>query len=301
MLPTGISEEEYDVLRKDDARWRPAARAILARHGLRDEPERLGGTALVYACGDRVLKLVPPQGAPGLRGERAALDAVAGRLGIATPEVVADGVVDDWPYVLLTRVSGRPLDDVWPGLPRRARERSAAAVGTLLARLHAVPPPGTPELAPPGEWPAFLEAAAAGALDRQRRLGLSEADLAALGDLLPDLLADARAAAAGPRSLLHTEIGPGHVLSDEDGTPVAVVDFGDALVGPPDYDLVAAGLFVARGDAALFARLAEAAGRRPDRRTLLAFTVFHRYAHLPWYLRETGARDVPSLGAVFGG
>jgi hygromycin-B 7''-O-kinase len=301
MLPEALSEEEYDLLRKEDARWRPAAAAILARHGVAGEPVRLGGTALVYAAGDRVLKLVPPQGAAGLRGERAALERVAGGLGVATPEVVAEGALDGWPYVLLTRVPGRPLDDVWPRLARPERERSAVAVGALLARLHALPPPEAPELVPPGGgWTEFLASRAAATPERQRALGLAPADLAWLAERLPGLLSRATAAARGPHALLHTEIGPGHVLADEDGLPVGVVDFGDALVGPPDYDLVAAGLFVARGDPSLFALLTTAAGRRPDSWTLLAFAVFHRYAHLPWYLRETGARDLRALAATFG-
>jgi hygromycin-B 7''-O-kinase len=300
VLPAGISLEEYEHARKEDARWRPAARALFARHGMAGEPERLGGTALVYVSGDRVLKLVPPPWAAGLDAERTVLETAAGRLGVSTPEVVAHGELDDWPYFVMTRLRGRPLDDVWPSLPRASRERSARAVGELLARLHALPPPFAPSLAPPGGWPAFLTERAATTLERQRALGLAPADLAALEDALPDLLEAALAAAAAPAVLLHTEIGPGHVLSDEAGEPVGVLDFGDALVGPASYDLVAAALFVAHGDPRLFALLAEAAGGHPDPRTLLASTVLHRYSNLPWYLRETGARDFASLGSIFG-
>jgi hygromycin-B 7''-O-kinase len=299
LLPE-ITVDEYEVARKDDARWRPAARALFARHGIEGEPERLGGTALVYAAGARVLKIVPPVWAAGLDGERAALESIAGRLGVATPEVVAAGTLDGWSYFLMTRLPGRPLDDVWPVLSPSERERSAHAVGEVLARLHAVDPPSSPALTPPGGWPSFLEERASTTLARQRALGLPAADLASLETGLPGLLGAALAAAKGPAVLLHTEIGPGHVFADGSGVPVGVLDFGDALVGPAPYDFVAAGLFVAHGDPALFATLARAAGTRPDPRTLFALTVLHRYAHLPWYLRETGARDLAGLAAVFG-
>jgi hygromycin-B 7''-O-kinase len=300
VLPADITLEEYEVARRDDARWRPAARALLARHGVPGEPERLGGTALVFAAGPRVLKLVPPPWASGLEAERAALEAVAGRLGLSTPEVVAAGREDDWAYLVTTRLPGRPLDEVWPRLDPSARARAAGDVGEALARLHALTPPRAEALTPPGGWPAFLEERAATTLSRQRALGLAAPDLAALEAALPGLLSAALAAAAGPAVLLHTEIGPGHVLCDDAGVPRGVLDFGDALAGPRAYDLVAAGVFVARGDAALFARLARAAGTAPDPGVLLAFTVLHRYAHLPWYLRETGARDLAGLAAVFG-
>jgi hygromycin-B 7''-O-kinase len=295
-----MDAEEYEVARTDDARWRPAAKAALLRHGVRAAPERLGGTALVWGAGERVLKMVPPVWAEGLAAERAVLERVGGRLGVATPEVVAAGDLDGWPYLVVTRLPGRPLDALWPALDAPARLRAARAVGALLRRLHAVLPPAASALTPPGGWDAFLVERAATTLARQRALGLPARDLATLEARLPSLLAAARAAAAGPARLLHTEIGPGHVLSDERGVPVGVLDFGDALAGPPAYDFVAAALFVARGDAALFAALRAESGAAADPETLAAFTVLFRYAHLPWYLRETGAPDLHALLAVFG-
>jgi len=300
MMPTEMSAAEFDAAAKDDARWQPAARTILARHAVAGEPRRLGGSMLVYAAGDRVLKLFPPVWATSAAGEIAALEAISGRLApVASPEVVAAGELEGWPYFVMSALPGQPLETLWSGWDGAARRRAAASVGELLARLHGCPLPSYP-LLPPGGWPDFLTAQAAVTLARQRERGLGEADLATLAAALPDLLAAAQAASGPPYALLHTEIGPGHVHFDSEGRAVGVLDFADALVGPPLYEGPAAGVFVTRGDPALFAVLRDAAGWPAQPRVLWAFTVLFRYAHLPWYLRETGLRDLAALSAIYG-
>ncbi|MBI5515999.1 MAG: aminoglycoside phosphotransferase family protein [Deltaproteobacteria bacterium] len=299
LLPSDLTAAEFDALAPDDARWRPAAGELFSRHGHHGEPRRLGGTALVYALGGAVLKLLPPVWAASCDAEVAVLERVHGRLGVPSPELLAVGSLEGWRYFLARELQGRALDAVWPSFDCAARERASRQAGELLARLHAVPPPEHPQLTPPGGWRAFLTANARGAVDLQRARGLGGTDLAWLEAALPTLLPAALRVCDKTPALLHTELGPGHLLAREDGSLCGVLDFGDALVGPPDYDLVAAGLFVARGDPSLFRALAEASGCAVDREALLALTALHRYAHLPWYLRETGIASVEALAGVF--
>src|SRR5687768_12516936 len=78
MLPDTISATEFNAAAKDDARWRPAARSLLARHGVTEEPRRLGGSMLVYGAQGRVRKLFPPVWATAAAAERACLEAPGG-------------------------------------------------------------------------------------------------------------------------------------------------------------------------------------------------------------------------------
>ena len=97
MLPAALTGPEFDALAHDDALWRPAACAILERHGVLDTPRRLGGSALVYAADGQVLKLFPPVGRYLFQVEVAVLQAVDGRLGVATPALLSAGEFEGWP------------------------------------------------------------------------------------------------------------------------------------------------------------------------------------------------------------
>lgn len=294
MLPD-LDPAAYDVARHDDARWRPAADHLFARHGVRGDTARLGGTALVWSRGDAVLKLYLPAWAGSARAERTALSVAD--IGLRTPAILAEGTLDGWPYLLMERLPGRSLDDAWKDLDRDGRRRACEDVGRALGRLHGQRP-DDPSLDPPGGWDEFLLRRAEVTVAAQRARGLPDEDCRRLEAELPRLLSLARAAPG--RALLHTEIGPSHVLVDEEGRPSGVIDFADALVGPPAYDLVAAGLFVARGDPALFSAIAAAAGERHDPDLLWAFTLLFRYSNLPWYLRETGLSSLADLRRIFG-
>ncbi|HUH01645.1 MAG TPA: phosphotransferase, partial [Kofleriaceae bacterium] len=126
---------------------------------------------------------------------------------------------------------------------------------------------------------------------RERERGLDEARIAELERFLA--AGDRWDAAPQGRALLHTEIGPGHVLVERsaEGVPSGLIDFGEAMIGDPEYDLAAVGLFVTRGDRGAFGAFCRGYGLSPDdisepRRPLrlLRHALLHRYGTLAWYL-----------------
>jgi hygromycin-B 7''-O-kinase len=76
-----------------------------------------------------------------------------------------------------------------------------------------------------------------------------------------------------------------------------MIDLGDAMVGPREYDLLGPSLFLAAGDGALLRTLfAHARGPHwplgPEvRRGLVALFVLHRYSKPDVQLRLSGWRD----------
>jgi hygromycin-B 7''-O-kinase len=93
----------------------------------------------VFTTGCHVIKLYPPFWELGAAAEAAILRHVDGQLGVATPEVVAIGHLEGWPYLVMTRLSGVILADVWPSLSEAHRLFLGRQLGEILARLHAVP------------------------------------------------------------------------------------------------------------------------------------------------------------------
>jgi hygromycin-B 7''-O-kinase len=238
----------------------------------------------VFAVGERAIcKLFAAPFRRWFDTERWCLERVAGRLGVPTPELIAVEEVDGWGVVLMTRVEGVPIDRVVSSLPRQRQLAAMDRLGELVARLHAVPVEGLEIV----DTAADVAARLAGAVEVQRRHGLAEHWLAQLPGFL------ARHAPTPPARpvLLHTELGPGHVLVDGHGEITGVIDFADALVGHPELELPAVGLFICKGDRVLFQRFLAAAGRTAQAAPLLVQTLLHRYARLPWYLREVPPGD----------
>ncbi len=181
---------------------------------------------------------------PGLRRELAVLPWIVTRLPLPVPEpeFVADDddPVDPWPFAGARLLPGRELADT--GLPDGERWAAAAAVGAFLRQLHAAPtrqaaPPGLP-LDPMGRaWPrARID-------DTRTQLRqLVEQGTWAGDPGVQALLAEAERldAPARPPVLVHGDLHVRHVLLDDGGSAVGVLDWGDVCLADPAVDLALA-------------------------------------------------------------
>jgi hygromycin-B 7''-O-kinase len=292
LLPT-LTAAEYSAAHPRTELWLPAVQEVARRHGLKCTSTRFGeGSMIVFAVGaHHVVKFYPPHCADKYVRERAALACIRGRVGFATPEVVAEGEVEGWPYLVMTRLSGVPIDKVWGQLSEAERLRLASEAGEAVARLHALPSGNLQPLAI--EWGGFIQRQSARCVERQRSQGVAEPWL----DQIPEYLESTRAhfPSIFPAVLLHTELGPGHLyLLERAGRweLEGLIDFADAMVGPPEYDFAAVGLFITRGDPRRLRAFLLAYGYTPGeltpalRERLMAYTLLHRYSNLRWYLEQ---------------
>ncbi|SOD86432.1 phosphotransferase family protein [Streptomyces sp. Ag109_G2-15] len=278
---------------------------LCARLGLAGAPltRFADGSQPVYAVGDEhVLKLFPGAAAEAGVAEGRVLAHLQGRLPVPTPRVREFGPYENgWHYVLMSRLRGENLAHVWDRVPRGHRDRLVTEIGETLAVLHSLDPDPLADVLGPGDWGAFLDRRAVGAVAQQRAEGLPAAWL----EQIPDFLASVPLPRAPHRSLLHTEVMLQHFLVDPDGWRLTgLFDFEPAMIGDRAYDFVAVGLFVTRGDPHLLARLAGAYGHTFEPPQLLAYTLLHVYSDLPWYLSELRApaeETLPSLAEAWFG
>jgi hygromycin-B 7''-O-kinase len=274
--------------------WLPALRAICARHGLDAEPlEAFGpaGTHVCFAAGrDHVVKLFAPFWPRDFAVESACAEVVRG-LGVESPEIVASGELEGWPYLVLRRLAGERLDRAWPRLDARSREVIAGELGAFAARLHALSLRGLDAL--PRDWEGFVHAQRERCLEHHRAHGADEAWLAATRGFLE------RALDPSPRRVpLHADLCDDNLLVREAGGRarlVAVLDFADARVGDPEYEFAGPSLFLASPDGSLQRACLRAYGYAEqdlDERLALrltAWVLLHRYVHLPDVLASVGS------------
>jgi hygromycin-B 7''-O-kinase len=262
------------------------------------------GSAIVYAAGDHVVKLLPPMWIAEILPERLGLGAACG-VDPAVPRLVAEGELDGWPYLVQTRCPGVPARDVWRTLEPAERLALATRIGELMARLHALAPAGLGEITP--DWDAFMRARRDGLEAHHRKGGASEAwvmQVRTFADALPPLFEP------GFRPVfLHADMTYDNLHLARRGGAWAVsglLDFGDAMVGHALYEFAAPGVFLTSGDPALQRALLRGYGFAAADVTpelllrLTGYALLHRFGQLAEILRVapgTPPRDVDELHA----
>jgi hygromycin-B 7''-O-kinase len=249
-LPDIADTDAHERLFRDDL-WREAAANICARHGLgftelRRVPQ---GENVVFLVGETsVIKIYRPL-RDCFRRERAALECVAGKLEVKTPEILHSGEIEGWPYLAQTQLKGRLASEVWPHVDAAGRLRIAAQLGALMRGLHAL----AARLETPlnRNWAGFVAQQAATTLARQSACGGNPEWLESLPDFLAARLG--LLSQDAPQVLLHGDIHNGNLLLREgpDGWRVSgLFDFGDALRGFREYEFVAPGVLMFQGQGA---------------------------------------------------
>src|SRR4051812_41609674 len=183
--------EAYQALRADRSRWLPLALDIARGHGLDvGSPQVVAtGPNLVVGFGEKlseklILKIFPPLLHGQFVSERAALTQLKGRLSLPVPEIVAEGMRDGWPYLVITRLAGTLGSEVWPSLPEQQKERVLRQIGETIASVQRVPAGPLARIAP--RWDAFMRSQMQGCRARHTRLGLAPKFVEGLDDLLRD-------------------------------------------------------------------------------------------------------------------
>jgi hygromycin-B 7''-O-kinase len=287
LLPEVETLTDYRRIYRDEQVWLPAMRAICDRHGLDESSLAFAppGTHVVFCVGAELyIKLFSPLWGGDYTSERAALRALTGH-DLPIPQLLAEGKVEGWRYLVLTAVPGVPVGQVWEQVGARDREHIVRGCGRFLAALHAAPIEGLAEIAT--DWPAFVEEQIGACLE-----GVREADLG------PQWLRSVRSFLDGLPPLfepgfrpvlLSADVTDEHVLvSERDGRWefTGFIDFGDAMLGHPLYEFAAPGCCITRDSPELQRALLCAYGLAEGELTqalsdrLMAYTLLHRYVKI---------------------
>jgi hygromycin-B 7''-O-kinase len=142
VLPEVRDLESYRRIYRDERTWLPAMRAICRRHGLDSATLRLAppGTQVVFWVGGNLLiKLFAPLWPADYPVESLVLRELAVPGEVSVPRIVAQGELEGWPYLVLTRLPGTPLDVIWGDLADDEKEALVSDLGRWMAAFHHTP------------------------------------------------------------------------------------------------------------------------------------------------------------------
>jgi hygromycin-B 7''-O-kinase len=304
LLPFVNNLADYMSLFAKGSVWVQAMQVICQRHGLpTDRLVRFGdgtdpadGSSVVFAVGDQlVIKMFPPFRKNLFDADLSVAERVFGKLSVTTPEIHAHGMLDGWPYLLMSRVPGVYLSAIWDTLDDETQLRIVIELAEIVAQLHAIPTDNLPLLE--NNWPQVIATRIITCVERHREQGVPDYWL----QQIPDYLA--HAAPLYPPdftpAIVSGDIHQYHLLVEQSGARwrlTGLFDFDDALIGFQEYDLAAAGLFMMAGKPALLRAFLSAYGYAEaeiDERLshrFMAYTLLHRYRPFNW-VREDFAND----------
>ena len=294
-LPAIVSLADWPSLRRTYQRWRTAMEEICVRHTLPASeltPAR-DGTSVVFTTNRHVIKLYPTFWELEAAAECTILGHVAGRLGVPTPEVVATGHLETWPYLVMTRLQGAILADVWQGLDEGHRLAVGRQLGEILARLHALTTSnlsGHPVLTE--RWLRLVGRPIEECIAIHRGHGAPEAWLLRLPTFL-ERLPPLHPADFTP-ALVNGDVHGWHLLVAEHNgrwSLTGLFDFDAAMLGWWEYEFAAPALFFMAGQPAVLAECLRGYGagqllvNEGLPRRLLAYALLNRYWGLDFMLQ----------------
>lgn len=164
--------------------------------------------------------------------------------GVPAPEVLGTGVDEELPggrWMITRAASGQTLQDVGRTAPTVPRTLDDLA--HCYTRLHRIALPGYGPIAPTADhavfesWSRWQQHMINRALDSLTCHGAVSEQFVRRARLLSDHFVPFLDAA--PAAMLHSDLGDREVYVDPStGAVTALVDWGDALIGDPLYDLV---------------------------------------------------------------
>jgi hygromycin-B 7''-O-kinase len=160
-----------------------------------------------------------------------------------TPRLLAQGDLESsatWPYLVFEFIPGVRIAEKMPQCSRHEKMKFAFQLGEQVNALHQIPVPETLAHAIPSQQNLYRQAKAACVQNHRRQGALPEH----LIQQIPAFLEHVEAL-DGPTAseyLVHADLTGDHFLGDiEHGRwqTRAVIDFGDAMLGSFEYELVA--------------------------------------------------------------
>jgi hygromycin-B 7''-O-kinase len=219
--------------------------------------------------------------------ERAFYGIARGR-DLATPDLLAEGALyeDDgwrWPFLIMSAMPGKDVRSIGGAIDRRSMERVASFVGSTMRRLHDLPVVERGPLVHSTYADLINDRTAKSERDHIAWRSLPERPATQVRDYVwnrRELVDPDRS----PRRLIHGDLHGGNVfvVATRDGWyPTGVVDFNDAMIGDPRYDLVSLQLKAFRADKSLLRIALDAYGWEEIgsdwTERMMAFTLVHDY------------------------
>lgn len=291
LLPEITNRERYKELFSVSSYWEPAIEHLVKKHHLKGEVRRgTLGSHIVYRVGDCWLKLMAPIFAKDMAFELSGLKAVNDRLSVKTPKVIATGVLEDWPYVIVDHIDGEPIRNVWSKLNLKQQTHLADQIGVLATEISKC---SVDEIIEKRfSWNDFILQQYQECDEQQLKKGLPKPWRDHIKSFLHSF--DISEFQTSNQVFLHADLTYDHFLvtGAESLQISGIIDMADCQVGHFEYELVAPAVFIFKGNHHLLLHFLRRCGIAIEKlnsrfsEKLLAWSIMHRYFSMISYFQD---------------
>lgn len=288
ILSSVQSFKDYEILKQNVNIINFIAKEIIEIHQLPEAPLKLfaEGTNIVFAYGDHtVIKIFPPFHLDQFKSELLVLKHLQGKLSVKTPKVKAEGEIFGWPYIVMDQLNGTLLETFWDNMNHDNKMIIMRELGSLIREVHSLPIAGLEEI--DSHWEHFIQEQMNRCVEQHQSNGLSNMLL----EEMPSYLNSIKDSLVKIEKtvLLTGEYTPMNFLvkqKDDAWHIDALIDFGDSMLGLPEYDLLGPGAFLIQGDKSLLREFLTFYGYSSNALTpdlshqLMALMLLHKYSNL---------------------
>lgn len=285
--------KQFEKLKQQPEVLEHLTTAILNQHQLPEEPLILfsESTNIVFEYGDHtVIKIYPPFHLEQFKAELLVLKHIEGRLFVKTPTVKYDGIIGDWPYIIMAKLEGTLLEKMWEKLDHSNKLIIIRELGELIQSMHGLPTGGLESI--DCHWDQFINYQIRHCVEHHRTVKLPESLLGQIPKYLKSV--DSSLPRIKRSVLLTGEYTPMNFLVKDIGGVWHIdglIDFGDCMLGLPEYDLLGPGTFLIQGNKELLKEFLISYGYSLDELTsklsqqLTALMLLHKFSNLSIQIR----------------
>lgn len=310
ILSSTHSFEDFESLKLNADIINAMAHKIIKRHHLPASPLKLfsEGTNIVFSYGAHtVIKIFPPFHLDQFKNELLVLNHLQGNLSVKTPTINYEGKIFDWPYIVMNQLDGTLLETLWDKMNHNNKIIIIRELGSLIREVHSLSTLGLEEI--DCYWEQFILHQINQCIEHHKSVDFPNA---LLKQIFPYIESIKEILLKIEKPLLLTgEYTPMNLLVKQvhdvwhiDG----LIDFGDSMLGLPEYDLLGPGAFLIQGDKLLLREFLTSYGYDANTLTpalsqqLMSLMLLHKYSNLnvqirikDWKSKVQNLKDLENL------
>jgi hygromycin-B 7''-O-kinase len=304
LLPQILNRAHYKQLFQENSHWEKAVSFLVKKHQLAGAVQRGElGSHIVYKIGKVWIKLMAPLFAQDMAYELSGLRIVAGKLSVESPQILAEGELEGWPYVILSHVQGEAIRHIWTKLSFTEQLHLAAKLAKVTKEISKCTPDAV--IMKRFDWNRFVAEQFHSCVDQQRNKQLPDLWLAEVKTFLDSF--KVQEFETEKPVFLHADLTFDHFLVSHEAVPevTGIIDMADCQTGHFEYELVAPCAFIFKGNAKLLREFLLGCGFSPAEMNqrfsekLLAWSLLHRYfglvTHFKAEMNECAPGDFKAL------